>query len=220
MMRVLSEDEKQRLIKTLEEDREFRYALMGLLGFKEILDRITRIEERQQKLEERQQELEERMIKLEERMIKLEERMIELAERQQKLEERMIQVETELIYVRRLSELNRRDISAISEALYSRWVLETVEKEISAKGERIVGVYRNYVVKDKEIDLVIETDQSIYCVEVKIQPNHHDIDDLLNKAETLRNIFKKQIIPILVGSWIGRETIEYAKNKHVRVITY
>ncbi|MGC9010171.1 MAG: hypothetical protein ACP5I7_06120, partial [Sulfolobales archaeon] len=83
-----------------------------------------------------------------------------------------------------------------------------------------VDVYRNYVVKDKEIDLVIETDQSIYCVEVKIQPNHHDIDDLLNKAETLRNIFKKQIIPILVGSWIGRETIEYAKNKHVRVITY
>ncbi len=41
------------MIDLLEEDRELRYTLMGLLGFKEILDRITRIEERIIKLEER-----------------------------------------------------------------------------------------------------------------------------------------------------------------------
>jgi len=53
-------------LKALEEDREFRYALMGLIGFKEILDRITSLEEGFKKLYERQQRLEERFAKLEE----------------------------------------------------------------------------------------------------------------------------------------------------------
>ncbi len=115
-------EEKQRILKAIEEDPMFRHALMGLLGFREILDRITRIEERitrieerqqkleermveleerQQKLEERQQRLEERMLKLEERMIKLEERQQMLEERQQKLEERLLKVEEELAELRR-----------------------------------------------------------------------------------------------------------------------
>jgi len=50
---MLSREEKERILRTLEVDREFRYALMGLLGFKEVLGRVTRIEERQQVLEER-----------------------------------------------------------------------------------------------------------------------------------------------------------------------
>jgi len=84
---------KNEVLKLLEEDREFRYAMMGLLGFKEILDRITKLEERQQKLEERQQILEERFARIEERQQKLEERFTELEERQQKLEERFAQLE-------------------------------------------------------------------------------------------------------------------------------
>ncbi len=64
---MLSMEEKQRILKAIEENREFRYALMGLLGFKELLERFTRLEERLQKLKERQQRLEERFAKLEER---------------------------------------------------------------------------------------------------------------------------------------------------------
>ncbi len=114
MSSPLPEEEKKRFLKALEEDREFRYAVMGLLGFKEILDRITRLEERfarleerqlrleerqqrleerQQKLEERQQRLEERQQRLEERQQRLEERFAKIEERQQRLEERMIRLE-------------------------------------------------------------------------------------------------------------------------------
>ena len=50
---------KKMFLDLLEEDREFRYALMGLLGFREILDRITRLEERFVELEERVARLEE-----------------------------------------------------------------------------------------------------------------------------------------------------------------
>jgi len=63
----LTREEKERLLRAVEEDREFRYALMGLLGMKELLERFTKLEERQARLEERQQKLEERQQKLEER---------------------------------------------------------------------------------------------------------------------------------------------------------
>jgi len=42
----LSSREKERILRALEEDRSFRYALMGLLGFKELLERFARLEER------------------------------------------------------------------------------------------------------------------------------------------------------------------------------
>jgi len=92
--------EKERFLEALEKDREFRYAVMGLLGFKELLERFARLEERQQrleerfvKLEERQQLLEERLQRLEERFAELEERFAKLEERQQKLEERQQRLE-------------------------------------------------------------------------------------------------------------------------------
>jgi hypothetical protein len=98
---------KERLLELLERDRSFRYAVMGLLGFREILERVTRIEERQQKLDEgfrrlyemqlrlaeRQQRLEERQQRLEERAAKLEERFARLEERFAQLEERFARLE-------------------------------------------------------------------------------------------------------------------------------
>jgi len=47
-IKVLSEEEA--ILKTLESDKKFRYALMDLLGFSEILDRITRLEEGQKRI--------------------------------------------------------------------------------------------------------------------------------------------------------------------------
>ncbi len=90
---ALSAEDKRRIIEALEEDKEFRYALMGLLGFKEILDRISRLEERYQKIDERIAKLEERFVKLEERFTKLEEKFAELEERFVKLEERFAKLE-------------------------------------------------------------------------------------------------------------------------------
>ena len=92
----LNREEKQRILKAIEEDREFRYALMGLLGFSEILERITKLEEGQQRLAERFAELEERFAKLEERFARLEERVTKLEERFAELEERVIKLEERL----------------------------------------------------------------------------------------------------------------------------
>jgi len=88
----LSSEEKERILKAIEEDRGFRYALMGLLGYSEVLERISRIEERIVAIEERQQRIEEGIVKLEERQQKLEERFARLEERQQRIEEALIEL--------------------------------------------------------------------------------------------------------------------------------
>ncbi len=59
---------KSMFLKLIEIDHEFRYAVMGLLGFREILDRITRID------------LEYRLAELEEHQYRLEEGFAELGE--------------------------------------------------------------------------------------------------------------------------------------------
>ncbi len=83
----LSKEEKERFLRAVEEDKEFRYALMGLLGYKEILDAIIDLKKSFQRLEERQIRLEERQTKLEERQARLEEMQVKLEERQSRLEE-------------------------------------------------------------------------------------------------------------------------------------
>ncbi len=57
MTQVLTKEEKEKILRTLEEDKEFRYAIAGLIGMREILERLDKIEEGQQKLWEGQQEL-------------------------------------------------------------------------------------------------------------------------------------------------------------------
>jgi len=47
---TLSKEEKLKLLKALEEDLEFRYAVAGLIGISEILRRLDRLEEGQKRL--------------------------------------------------------------------------------------------------------------------------------------------------------------------------
>ncbi len=170
MVATLTREEKEKILRSLEEDREFRYALMGLLGFKEILDRITRIEEyqhrleeRQQRLEERQQSLEERFAKLEERFVqledrftkleerfarleerfaKLEERFAELAERQQKLEERFAQLEERFI------QLEERVTRLEEEMRETRRVVIMIAHRFGLLSEEAFRQAMKYVVED------------------------------------------------------------------------
>lgn len=210
---ALSKEEKERILKTLEEDREFRYALMGLIGYKEVLERIT-------KIEERITEIEDRITKIEDRIIEIENRITKIEERQQKLEERAIRVEEELTFLRRLSETNRRDLGALTETFFSKWALEDIKETAKSRGESILEIRRNHVLDGEEVDLLIITDKAVYVVEVKIQPNHHDINDLIRKAEIIKSMLRKSVQPVLACTWVGRETEDYAKNKKVEILKY
>ena len=216
----LTREERQRILKTLEEDREFRYVVMGLLGYKEVLERSARLEERMVKLEERMLRLEERQQKLEERFIELAERQQKLEERMVKLEERMLKAEAELVTLRKTLEYTRRDMGALTETVYSRMVWEDLREEISARGEKVIRRARNARINGYDIDLIVETDSKVYIVEVKIQPNHHDVDELLRKAGAVEKASGKPVEAILAGTWIGGELRRYCENRKVRVLEY
>ncbi|MEM4393152.1 MAG: DUF3782 domain-containing protein, partial [Candidatus Nitrosocaldus sp.] len=59
---------KKTLLNLLLEDTEFRHAVAGVIGYKEILDRIAKVEER----------MDSRFLKLEERVAKVEEEIKQL----------------------------------------------------------------------------------------------------------------------------------------------
>ena len=295
---------KEEFLKLLEEDREFRYAVMGMLGFRELLERFARLEERQAKLEERQQALEERFAKLEERfaaleerfaelekrqlileerfarleerfaaleerqqvleerfakleerqlileervakleerflrleerqlalekrfaalderVAKLEERFLELSERVARVEEQLVEVWRELGRVRRLAEVSRRDVGALSEAVYSRFAWEDLREQLEERGERVVRRRRRIKIDGEEVDLLVETVERLYVIEVKVQPDHHDVDALLGKARAAEKVVGKPVTPVLAGVWVGDEVRRYAEARGVEVYEY
>ena len=77
----LSREEKERFLKALEEDWEFRNAVMGLLGIQELLKGQVEILKVLTELLNGQRELKDRVSKLEERVGKLEEGMSRLERR-------------------------------------------------------------------------------------------------------------------------------------------
>jgi uncharacterized coiled-coil DUF342 family protein len=81
----MSIEEKRKILETLEKDVEFRYALMGLLGYRELLDRFSRLEEEQRKLWENQNRLWENQNKLWENISRLWEEVKSLREEVRRL---------------------------------------------------------------------------------------------------------------------------------------
>ncbi|MCS7141763.1 MAG: hypothetical protein NZ888_06220, partial [Candidatus Nitrosocaldus sp.] len=66
------EELKKALLDMLDKDTEFRHAVAGIIGYKEILDRITKVEER---VAENQARNEERFLRIEEEIRNLREDM-------------------------------------------------------------------------------------------------------------------------------------------------
>ncbi len=205
----LSPMEKERLLKALESDREFRYALMGLLGYREVLERTARLEERMMKLEERFADLEDRFLKLEERVAKLEERFAELAERQQKLDERMARLESEMIETRRVVTVIAHRFGVLSEAGLRealKYVVQevlgaaTVERKVFRDDEGIVYGHSTNV----EIDVVVR-DREHILVEVKSRVSRGDLAELYRIGQVYEKKYGVKPRLLMIGGFIDPE---------------
>ncbi len=96
-----------------------------------------------------------------------------------------------------------------------------MREEIIGRGEKVLVRRRNARIDDTDIDLFVETDRSVYIVEVKVKPKHPDVGALTGKADLVRRHYPdKDVIPILAGALVGREIEEYARSKGVRVYVY
>ncbi len=232
---ALSREEKERLLRALEEDREFRYALMGLLGFREILDRITKLEERfakleerfvkleerQQRLEERFARLEERFAKLEERFAKLEERVTRLEERYQELAERMARVEERLEKLDRTVIVIAHRFGILSEAGFREAMRYVVEEILGvAKVER--WVYRDeegYVYgypATVEVDVVVR-DREHVLIEIKSRISRIDIAELYRIGKLYEKVRGVKPRLLIVGGFVDPVAYEAAAKLGVEV---
>ncbi|MEM4231865.1 MAG: hypothetical protein QXM77_04980, partial [Candidatus Nitrosocaldus sp.] len=102
------EELKETLLDLLLEDKEFRHAVAGAIGYKEILDRFARVEE---EIKELRRDMDARFLKVEEDMNK---RFLDMEERFNarflKLEERIVKVEEEIRYLRKDMNNLRKDM--------------------------------------------------------------------------------------------------------------
>lgn len=200
---ALSTEEKKRFLKALEEDEEFRYAVAARLGLLEILNELKKLREDFNKF----------MKESSKRFETIERKLLEH-------DKRFEAIERELQLHRRLIEYYRRDIGALTEATISRFVYEDLRELIRGSGEKIVFRRRNIKVDKYDVDLLIETDKRVCVVEVKIQPNHHVVDELLEKGVIIKKLYGKPVKLVLAGIWIGDDVEDYATSKGIEVIHY
>jgi len=93
---LISSELKKTLLKLLEEDEEFRYAVAGRIGLLEILKRFEALSEEQIKLREDFKELREDFKELREEQIKLREDFNKMLTVIKSMDERLIRVERTL----------------------------------------------------------------------------------------------------------------------------
>lgn len=273
----LSKEEKLKIIKALEEDLEFRYAVAGAIGLLELLKKLDSIEknteriistveehsrtlrehskrleeltstvqehgkrleeltgviqEHSKRLEELTKTIQEHSKRLEEHSKRLEELTRTIQEHNKRLEEHSKRLEE---HSKRLEELTsvvtglvervsalEQIAGALTEASVARYVYEDVAQEISLKGERVLRKVRNARFDGLDIDLLVESDKSVYVVEVKIKPKHIDVSNLLSKLNVVKKHYpEKEVIGVLAGVWVGREIESYAKEKGITTYTY
>ncbi len=244
VLRLLEEDEEFRLavaaklglLEILRELREYGRR------FDEILERMDRreeyirriwakLEEHDRKFNEILEELRGHRKKLEDHDRKFEAILVELREHRKRLEEHDKKFNVILEEIRRIwTKLEEHDkrlsriemgLGALAESFYCKALWDDLKEELASRGERILRRRRNARIDGVDIDLLVETDKSIYVVEVKVKPGHPDVGALVAKADLVRSRYPgRRVVAILAGALIGREVEEYARSRGVEVYAY
>ena len=222
---------KKNILKLLREDEEFRLAVAGLVGLREIVEELRELRRKSIEHDKRFEAIEKKLLEHDKRFEAIERKLLEHDEKFRRVIEeikaikedikriweeiRSIREEIKTLSVR-VSRVED-SLGALSESTYAKFFLDTVLYEAASRGERVEW-RRNAVLDDEDIDLLIVTTKSVYVVEVTIRPKHHDVGALVAKADIVARHYRdKDVIPVLTGTRIGREVAEYASSKGVIV---
>ncbi len=100
-------------------------------------------------------------------------------------------------------------------------IWEEIRGEAEHRSEKIIRRLWNARIDNRDVDLLIVTDKSVYVVEVKVKPKISDVRELVAKARLVKNMYKDQkVIPILAGALINTRVEKYALKQGVEVKRY
>ena len=231
----LSREEKLRFLRALEEDEEFRLAVAGAIGFREILEELRELRRKSIEQDKRLETIGKKLLEHDKRFEVIERKLLEHDKRFEAIEKKLLEHDEKfraiMEEIRRIweeiADIKRRlshvedNLGALSESVYAKFFLDMVVYEASATGDRIERWERNARIDDADIDLLITTRRRVYVVEVKVKPRHQDVGALLAKAELVARHYRgREVVPVLSGTRIGREVAEYAASKGVMVVQW
>jgi len=204
---TLSPEEKRKLLESLKKDEEFRYAVAGMLGYSEILERITSIEER--------------IVNLEERFARLEERFARLEERFLELEERVARLEEEMISFRRLIVVIAHRFGVISEESFREGMKYVVEEVLGAAkvSKLLLRDERGFVYghpSTVDVDVLVRDGEHV-IVEVKSRVSKGDVAEISRIGSLYEE--KEGVKPrlLIVGGFVDKGAAELAKELGVEI---
>ncbi|QXJ32017.1 hypothetical protein [Saccharolobus shibatae] len=136
-------------------------------------------------------------------------------ELEKKIEDTRVDLEKKISEVDSKVDATKSDLGLVAEEVY----IGSFVDFLSRVGEKVVNVYRHFEVSVGEIDALVETQNRVYVVEVKMKAEFKDIDSLLVKAKAVAEEYKgKEIVPVLTGSKISKTVRGYAKGYNVMVV--
>lgn len=204
---------KEEFLSLLERDREFRYAVAGLIGLGEVLRRLDEHGERMVKIEEE-------LAKLREDMNKLREDMNRLREDMNKLREDMNR--SFMLVERHISALGTR-WGLMSEEAFREGIKGLVERELGFKVERWVkfdgeGFVYGYP-SQVEVDVAIH-DERLILMEVKSHVRASDIYIFRRVAEFYEKVEgRKPARLIMVTPYADEKAMEASLRLGIEVYT-
>jgi len=206
---------KEEFIKLLERDKEFRYTVAGLLGYRDILERL---EKHDQKFNQILKELEEHRKILRKHDEKFEEIISEIqALRKDFLDlSRRVEVTIGSMGRRWGTDLERMVLEIFKEALEEKGITPGKVEKFRYKDVdgSITGV------KGRIIDVnILVKNEKIYVIEVKSTTDIEHVELLIDKAKTIEKILKKPVQKVyIVTVNIDKEAYQRARELGIEVI--
>ena len=236
---------REEFIRLLEEDREFRYAVMGLLGIREIIERMDRLEQQmaentkairelQRQVAEHSKAIRELQKQVAEHSRAIRELQKQVAEHSKAIRGLQKQVMEHTMAIRSLQEqierMNRR-----IDALGARWGLiaeETFREALKRFLKEYFKVARIEKVKimdeegyvygypcQIEYDIIIK-DNIHNIVEIKSSTSRGDIAAFYRKCKLYEKVNKVKTRRIIVTCYADKKARELAEKLGIEVVTY
>ncbi|AET32380.1 PD-(D/E)XK nuclease family protein [Pyrobaculum ferrireducens] len=234
---------REDFLRLLEQDKDFRMAVAGHLGYSEILERLDRNERLIARLQRQVAKLQKQVDKMQRQVDKLQEQVAKMQEQMRKMQEQMDkllglygQLAAEVAAVKtRLDKLEKK-VEVTIGTMGRRWgrdlelaVLEIFREALEERGiepgrveklrfKDVDGRYTGTPGRVFDID-VVARGGGLYAIEVKSYADVEDVEVLHDKIPIVERYHGRKVDKAyLVAVAIEKEAVDRAKELGIEVI--